>query len=63
MNKVERVFKENSKVNLEDLVNGLLKERVDKVLEAYYNTKQVDFATSPKNDNKGDVAWWNVQYI
>jgi len=50
---IERVFNENSNVNLIDIINSLIAENIDNCIEEYYNSKQVNFTTS--HNEKGDI--------
>lgn len=53
---IERVFNQNSKIKFENFMNEIISEQLDKAIQEYYNTDKVDFATSPENKCKGDVA-------
>lgn len=50
---IERVFNENSNINLIDIINSLIAENIDNCIEEYYNSKQVNFATS--YNEEGDI--------
>ncbi len=51
---IERVFNENSNINLIDIINSLIAENIDNFIEDYYNSKQVNFTTS-HNEEEGDI--------
>lgn len=51
--KIERVFNNDSKIKFIDIINSLIDENIDKFIEEYYNSKQVNFTTSCSEE--GDV--------
>ena len=50
--KVERIFKKESNVKLDDIVYSILTDKIDVEIEKYYNLNKVNFTTSPITDNK-----------
>lgn len=51
---IERVFNENSKIDIIDLINSFICENLDIYIEKYYNFDVENLATS--NDKEEDVA-------
>lgn len=47
---IERVFNNNSKISLIDIVNSIISENIDNYIENYYNFKQVNFTTSHEEE-------------
>lgn len=48
--KIERIFEKNSTVNLEDIINSLFVEKIDKHIKAIYSTNKDNHSTSSKGD-------------
>lgn len=53
---IERVFNENSNINLIDIINSLIAENIDNCIEEYYNSKQVTFTTSHEGKEGGILS-------